>query len=166
MSNGRSRHAKKIDTVHWTGSTFTFLAQAAGTVGQTLFAAQHLPETLLRLRGRWVGLITAAQGVSGLTNITCGVIQVPEGTGSTVLWSPTTDADAPWIWWDTMFVGHEEAVVDVIGVQAILGNQFAIDSKAMRKQRNTELQVVLESVTVNQAVSVDVAGEVRALHGS
>ncbi len=42
----RGRHAKKIDTVHWTYGSFSALAVAAGaSVAVNVLAAQHLPET-------------------------------------------------------------------------------------------------------------------------
>ncbi len=162
----RVRHAKKIDTVHWTLFSWVTTGFAAGTVGINLLSAQHLPETLLRLRGRWGAHISSAVAPGLLASISVGIIQVPEGTGTTVLWSPQTDGDAPWIWWDQVFIGHEEAVVDAIGVQSIAGQQVVIDSKAMRKLRNTELQLVAENATINSAVSVDLYGGGRALAGS
>ncbi len=131
-----------------------------------LIPAQHLPETLLRCRGEWVGNLSSP-GAPGLRiSIGIGLIQVPEGTGTTVLWSPISDGDAPWIWVDYAILGQEEAVTDVIAVQAILGVRRIIDSKAMRKLRNTELQVVLENATVATAKDTDVSGQMRILAGS
>jgi len=94
----RRRSGKKIDFVHWAYGNATASALAAGTNGATLFPAQHLPETLLRMRGELMswGDANLAPGVNA--RIGCGIILVPEGTGSTVLWSPITDGDAPWIW--------------------------------------------------------------------
>ena len=167
MSNGRSRHAKKIDTVHWTGNAGQFVAQAAGTAGATLFAAQHLPETLMRLRGEWASTLQGAQGTAVGVQVTCGICQVPEGNGTTVLWSPFTDGDAPWIWWDSFTLFYEEFVTDV-NYSTIASARRVIDSKAMRKQRNTELQLVVENTTVPglTASSVNVNVNLRALHGS
>ncbi len=162
----RTGFAKKIDTTHWTYGSFVFQAQAAGTAAVNLFSAQHLPETLLRLRGEWAVDIAGSQVDSRGVAISIGIIQVPEGTGTTVLWSPITDGDAPWIWWDTCFIGGEEAVTDVIGVQAMLGQQMVVDSKAMRKLRNTDVQCVIESTTIGSALSVDVFFQGRFLAGS
>ena len=166
MADRGRRGGKRIDTVHWAGVNWSALGFAAGTIAVNVGVAQHLPETLMRFRGRWGAQVGGQLGPASLAEISCGLIQVPEGTGTTVLWSPFTDDDAPWIWWDTTFVGNEESVTDVIAVQSILGAQYSIDSKAMRKLRNTELQVVIENTTINGAVNVDVYGSGRVLAGS
>ncbi len=167
MANGRrGGHAKKIQTVHWTYGSFSALAFNAGTVAINVFSAQHLPETLMRTRGEWIATVDGATGPSKLAAVGIGLIQVPEGTGTTVLWSPITDGDAPWIWADYAIIGHEEAVVDVIGVQVLLGVRRVIDSKAMRKLRNTELQIVIENASINSTVTMQVAGNIRSLFGS
>ncbi len=168
MSNGRRGHQKKIDTVHWTYGSFVFAGQAAGTAAVNVLAAQHLPETLLRIRGEWIACIDQATAPSVGTSVTIGLILVPEGTGTTVLWSPITDGDAPWIWWDAMHIVYEEMVNDVVAAQAALSGRRVIDSKAMRKVRNTELQCVVESATIGGfgATAVHATGSVRVLAGS
>ncbi len=164
----RSGHAKKIDTVHWTLIDSVFAGFAAGTSAVNLLAAQHLPETLLRIRGRWAGNLLGAQAPGVGLSVFAGIIQVPEGTGTTVLWSPFTDGDAPWIWWDVMHFFYNEAVVDVIASQSTLADRREVDSKAMRKLRNTELQIVLENVTMStfSASSVNMSLSGRVLSGS
>ena len=165
----RRSFGKKIDTVHWTGVGGQVLALAsAGTAAVQLVPAQHLSETLLRIRGEWVCAFNAsiADGVGAV--ITAGIIQVPEGTGATVLWSPGADGDAPWIWWDVMNLNYEEYVVDAVqGVHASSGRRV-VDSKAMRKIRNTELQLVVENedpgALTGSSVNVLFAG--RILSGS
>jgi len=99
-------------------------------------------------------------------SIGLGLIQVPEGTGATVLWSPITDGDAPWIWADYFIIGHEEAVVDVIGMQELIAARRVIDNKAMRKLRNTEIQFVFENATIGGAMTVNAYGQARFLAGS
>ncbi len=139
----------------------------ASTLGATLLAAQHLPETLLRIRGEWQAYVDTTQAPGGATALTAGMILVPEGTGTTVLWSPATDGDAPWIWWDAIHLAYEEMVTDVIAVQSALGARRVIDSKAMRKVRNTELQIVFETTTLlASGVALNSAGSVRVLAGS
>ena len=163
----RRRGAKKIDVVHWTTSGWVF-SLASGTVAQLLIGAQHLPETLLRMRGSWSaclnGVVAPAIGLS----IQMGIILVPEGTGSTVLWSPGSDGDAPWIWWDTFALLYDEQVADVIWSSQSSSTQRVIDSKAMRHIRNEELQVVAENTTFSgmNAGTVRSAGELRVLAGS
>ncbi len=163
-----ARHAKKIDTVHWTLSQFASIAQSAGSVAVNLSAALHLPETLLRIRGEWAAAMSSAIPPGRGVSVVAGIIQVPEGTGTTVLWSPISDGDAPWIWWDTLHLIYAEQVADVIGSQMTSSGRRVIDSKAMRKLRNTELQVVIEQATITglSSTPVDVAGSVRVLAGS
>ncbi len=166
MAHRRGQFQKKIDTVHWTYGSFANSAQAAGTFAAQVFPAAHIPETLLRTRGEWVAYIDAAQTPGKLVSVGIGMIQVPEGTGATVLWSPITDGDAPWIWVDYAMLGYEEMVTDVVDVPVLTAVRRVIDSKGMRKLRNTELQVVVENATVLTAASINIAGQVRVLGGS
>ncbi len=163
----RSGHAKKIDTVHWTGISVSALALAAGGVaGVAASAAQHLPETILRIRGEWGGWLDGLQGSSVGASITAGLILVPEGTSTTVLWSPDTDADAPWIWWDTAVVVNEETVTDAIAAQQVLSVRRVVDSKAMRKVRNRELQFVVENISFSGTPAINCVLGARVLAGS
>jgi len=142
---------------HWTpfssgaiGGTF-----AAGTVAGTISAAQHDRETLLRTRGNLMAYIDATQAPGKAVLITAGMILVPEGTGATVLWSPTTDGDAPWFWYTAFILGYEEMVTDVVDVPALTGFREIMDSKAMRRIRNQEIQLVLENTTLATAAAVN-----------
>ena len=164
----RSGFAKKIETVHWTYGSFQFIAQAAGTIAFNVFGAQHLPETLLRTRGEWISFFSGALGSGIGVAVTIGLIQVPEGTDTTVLWSPITDGDAPWIWWDTLHLGYTEQVADVNYSSQTSSGRRLIDSKAMRKLRNTELQCVMENASVGglTGATVNVVGSMRVLTGS
>jgi len=168
MAHRRSGFAKKIDTVHWTGLFEVTTGLAAGTVAVNALLAQHLPETLLRIRGEWAAAFSTQLADGTGISITAGLIQVPEGTATTVLWSPLTDSDAPWIWWDTFNLIYGEAVVDVIASQNTLSRARVIDSKAMRKLRNTELQWVVENATLGAmaAGAANVAIGARVLSGS
>ncbi len=163
-----ARHAKKIDTVHWTGFDNPFVALTAGTVGATALPAQHLPETLLRIRGEWAAAIgSAAAPVVGVI-VTAGLILVPEGTSTTVLWSPLTDSDAPWVWWDCFHILYSEQVADVVYSVQTSSARRVVDSKAMRKVRNRELQLVVENTTMTGFSGEDVSGGIcgRVLSGS
>ncbi len=150
------RSGRKIDFVHWTGFSAQSSAQASGsTVGVTLFAAQHEPETMLRMRGQAFAFADGTGAPSRMSALCMGIILVPEGTGTTVLWSPAADSDAPWIWtWDAV-IANEELVVDVIAVQEMLGQRTVINSKAMRILRNQEVQVVFETTTLTSAISIN-----------
>ncbi len=159
-------HQKKIDTVHWTYGGATFLAATAGTVAALVYPAQHLPETLLRTRGELLVTTDGTQAPAKSALIGVGLILVPEGTGTTVLWSPVTDGDAPWFWIEYVTIGHEELVTDVLAIQALLAARIVIDSKAMRKVRNREVQCVVENVTEEGAINANVFLNVRVLAGS
>jgi len=166
MGHRRSGFAKKIEQVHWTVGSWASTSMAAGsTLGFNVLAAQHLPETLLRIRGEFAIALNGAQGSGIMAGVTCGLILVPEGTGTTVTWSPSTDGDAPWIWWDTYNLLYEEQVVDTIAA-GLQGVRRVIDSKAMRKVRNTELQFVAENSSISGTPTIRFAGEVRVLAGS
>ncbi len=169
MAHGRrSGFAKKIDTVHWTLVQEASASAAVGIVAFNALAAQHLPETLMRIRGEWAcgfaGALASQVGVA----ITGGLIQVPEGTGTTALWSPVTDGDAPWIWWDTIHFFYAEQVADVVANSPGAFGRRVIDSKAMRKMRNTELQFVIQRVTISgmSTGNTDVSLTARVLAGS
>jgi len=158
----RRRSGKKIDFVHWTPFSNVNLAQAAGSVAKTILAAQHEPETLMRLRGNSTSFLDGVQAPGGAALIAMGIIAVPEGTGTTVLWSPTTDGDAPWIWINSFLLAYEELVTDVIDVPQLASIRAVIDNKSMRILRNQELQFVVENSTVGTAVSINshVAGRI------
>jgi len=168
MARRRTGFQKKIEVVHWTLMQESITALAAGTAARTAFAAQHLPETLMRIRGEWVttfqGALADAVGVA----VVAGLILVPEGTGTTVLWSPITDGDAPWIWWDALQLIYNEAVGDVAWSTQTSSGRRIIDSKAMRKVRNTELQLVVENATITglSAASINMSLTARGLAGS
>ena len=163
----RRRSGKKIDFTHWTPASFYFAAVTAGTPqAGTLHVAQHTPETLLRTRGNYATYVDAVQGTGGSALISCGIIMVPEGTGTTVLWSPFGDGDAPWLWVDYCFLGYEEMVTDVVDVPGITSFRSVIDSKAMRIVRNQEMQVVIENQTLGSGVNVNAQVSVRTLAGT
>ncbi len=158
----RRRSGKKIDFVHWTSFSAGISALTAGTSGVNVLPAQHEPETLLRMRGEWRAGVDGTSAPPTLALIAVGIILVPEGTGTTVLWSPTTDGDAPWIWYDVLHIGYEELVTDVIGSPSLSFARRVIDNKAMRIVRNQEIQLVIENSTLDGAaqVNVNVAGRI------
>ncbi len=162
----RRRSGKKIDFTHWTYGSATATALSAGAAAVTLFSAIHLSETFLRFRGEWTAYLdsTSAPGI-GLA-VTAGMILVPEGTGTTVLWDPVVDGDAPWMWWDTFHLGYEEMVTDVVDIPGITFGRRVIDSKAMRIVRNQEVQVVFNNATILSADAVNVQLSGRSLSGT
>ena len=162
------RFQKKIDVVHWTYGSFEFINKGAGAFAQNVYSAQHLPETHLRFRGEWVANMVGAAATQAGMSIAAGLILVPEGTDTTVLWSPITDGDAPWIWWDTFGLAYTEQVTDVAYSVMTSSARRVIDSKAMRKVRNTEVQCVVElaAPTGLNAINANIFGAIRSLDGS
>ncbi len=140
---------------HWTGFNVTVGSQGAGTQGINVSAAQHNPETLMRIRGSVTAYVDGVQAPGTGARISMGMILVPEGTGTTVLWSPTTDGDAPWIWFDEFLLAYEEYVTDVIDCPGISSYRSVIDSKSMRRIRNQEVQFVVENTTFSSALSIN-----------
>ena len=157
---------KKLDTFHWTYGSFGQNALSAGTAAVTIANALHLPETLVRIRGEWTASIDAAGAPARHVAVGVGIILVPEGTGTTVLWSPITDGDAPWIWWDHAILLHEELVTDVVDIPVMSAVRRVIDNKAMRRVRNQEIQFVAENATIGSASAINVQGAARFLSGS
>ena len=162
----RRRSGKKIDFVHWSGFQDSFNAQAAGSIGKNIFAAAHEPETLMRLRGTLLAYLDTTQAPGVQIAVGIGMILVPEGTGTTVLWSPLTDPDAPWFWYTAFALGYEEYVTDVISSQVASGYREVIDSKAMRITRNQEVQAVVENVTTGSAGAFNMVIAGRSLSGT
>jgi len=135
----RRRSGRKIDFTHWTYNSYVDNALSAGTDAQA-------PTTFIS-----VGI---------------GLILVPEGTGTTVLWSPITDGDAPWMWVTYFELAYEEYVTDVIDSPGMTSYREVIDSKSMRVIRNQEVQCVVENATLATAGSVNISLSGRALSGT
>ncbi len=165
MANRRS--GKKIDNVRWL-SFFQFNStMVAGSVAATVLAAGVSPETLLRIRGEFCAYLDAALSPGRGLRLTAGMILVPDGTGTTVLWEPNGDAAAPWLWYSAFFLGYEEYVVDVIDSPVISAKRVEIDNKAMRRIRpDQELQIVVTSNTIAATANVNWILSARGLLGS
>ena len=89
------------------------------------------------------------------------------GSGTTVIQSPLTDPDAPWLFYERFHLGYEEMVIDVVDVPGITSFRKTIDSKAMRILREgREVQLVIENLTVNGAASIDCSFGFRMLLGT
>ena len=162
----RRRSGRKIDFTHWAYASGSFAPQGAGTAGLTLLGALHLPETILRMRGYVAGYIDAVQSPGAFVEIGMGLILVPEGTGTTVTWSPITDGDAPWVWASYFLLGYEEMVANVVDVPVMTGFRDVIDNKAMRVVQNKELQLVIENATIGIAANVNAGVGIRVLSGT
>ncbi len=161
----RRREGKKIDYTHWTGAFATTSGQSSGASGSQLINAQHLPETLLRTRGLFTAWLDATLAPGVAVFVTAGLILVPEGTGTTVTWSPQTDADAPWFWWTSFTLFYEEQVTDVVAADGTWHREV-IDSRAMRIIKNSEIQLVVENTTAISAGSFNHTFAARFLNGT
>ncbi len=161
----RSRFpARRKNNYLWQLSTGLFAAQGTGSVALNFGVAGTLPSTLLRIRGEISGYLDAASAPGLGVEVTYGIVVVPEGQGTTVIWDPVTDDLAPWLLWGTAFLGYEEMVTDVIDVPGITSFRHMIDNKAMRRLKaDTELQFVMTNTTVFTAKSVNLAYSLRFL---
>ena len=154
MAREFGRRAQPVNR-HWTPFTGSFGAQPAGTLALTLSAAQHDRETLLRTRGHILAYLDGVNEPAVAANVAVGMILVPEGTGTTVLWSPQTDGDAPWFWYESFTLAYEEGVVNVLEYAGVSVFRQVIDSKGMRRIRNQEVQLVIEVTTIQSAIEVN-----------
>ncbi len=162
----RRRSGKKIDFVHWTHFFNSQIVFAAGIVGAALTTATHLPETLMRMRGNLAAWPDGVQEGGIISRFGVGFIMVPEGTGTTVTWSPITDGDAPWIWVDYFTISYEEMVANVVDIPVLSGYRSVIDSKAMRINKNMEIQAVYEHIALSGTFNANVTVEGRFLSGT
>jgi len=162
----RTRHAKKVRYTRWEGLQQTFAGRAAGTAGANIISAASDPQTLLRTRGELVCSLDGTQAPGALIAVGVGLILVPEGTGTSVLWSPISDPNAPWFYYSQFVLGYEEMVTDVVDTAGFPLVRLTIDSKAMRIQRSdVEIQMVVENVTLGSAAEVTLAVTGRMLFG-
>ncbi len=160
------RRQRKIDQTRWVNSSFIFGAFSAGTVAATVLAAQSSNDTILRTRGILRAWLDSTQAPGVGVDVAVGMCVVPDGPGTTVLWSPVTDANAPWFWYTRFTLAYEEMVTDVIDVPGMTSFTEVIDSKAMRKiPPDSEVQVVAENVTLLAAGSINVCSGSRMLLG-
>ncbi len=162
----RRRSGKKIDFTHWTVGAPSHQAVGAGTSGVTVLTAEHEPQTLLRTRGGMTAYLDGVQAPATSVRITWGLIMVPEGTGTSVLWAPFSDGDAPWFYWTSFQLAYEEMVTDAVDIPTISGYREIVDSKAMRINRNQEIQSVVENTTTGTASSINLQATMRFLSGT
>ncbi len=165
MARGRS-FAKKIDSLRWSRGGASNLAFGAGTLAATIVSDGLVEATIMRTRGSLIAYVDAAQAPGGLVRIGVGILSVMGGQGTTVVSSPLTDGEAPWMWFTQFQLGYEEYVVDVIDCPGITSYREMVDVKAMRKMRpDVELQLVFENITIGGALSVNMAVDLRFLIG-
>ena len=160
------RPAKKIHTLRWAGDNLNLLAQAAGSTAGAVLGAGSPAETILRTRGWFQAWLDGAQAPGVTVLVSAGLILVPEGQGSTVIWDPFNDANAPWMWYTEFVLGYEEMVTDVVGIPGMMSARIEVDGKAMRKgSPDEELQLVVTNTTLGIASSINSALTGRVLLG-
>jgi len=155
-----------IDQVRWDGGNFFFGALTAGTSALVFTTAGSDTETLMRIRGELTIWVNGVQAPAQAAHIAVGLIVMPEGQSTTVVSSPITDDNAPWLMYEQFILGYEEYVVDVVDAPVLTAVRKTIDVKAQRILRpDREVQLVVENVTVSGAVGVNINFAARALFG-
>ncbi len=158
--------AKKMNTLRWDGLQGAALSQVAGSAAVNILAAGGDAETILRMRGWFSTWLDATSAPGKTVLVSAGMILVPEGQGSTVIWDPFNDVNAPWIWFTEVTLAYDEAVVDVIADQKMTAAIVEIDGKAMRKASpDEELQFVVTNTTLQSPAVVNSSLSGRILIG-
>ncbi len=161
------RPVKKINTLRWIGIQSASLAQSAGSIAVTAIAAGTPAETVMRTRGELSCWFDGTPAPGEIVLVSCGLVVVPEGQGTTVIWDPFNDPNAPWFWFEEFTLGYEEMVIDVIDVPAMSGVRKIVDSKAMRKTGpDEEVQFVVTNTTLSggQDINTSLTGRLLAGH--
>jgi len=157
---------KTINTHRWDAVSVVAAPLTAGATAITALGAGRPPETLLRTRGTGVAYADGVAAPPKLVQVSMGLVLVPQGQGTTVIWDPFSDPNAPWLWFQEVMVGYEEYVTDVIDNPGISMARFDVDSKAMRKAGDDEeIQFVVTNTTISGAISVNVVVAFRFLLG-
>ncbi len=168
MARRRARGRERvIGTTRWQATAVSGGVLSAGSVAVGAVLGAGAPsETILRTRG--TGLLTAASSLAPGTSalISMGLVLVPEGQGTTVIWDPFNDDNAPWMWWQEITLAYEEPVANVIDLPVASAARFEIDSKAMRKaNEDEELQFVATNTTFAGAMAIRITANFRFLLG-
>ena len=136
-------------------------------VAFVLFTADEA-ETLLRLRGEvYMELDAGATDEMATVAVGVGVVSARAaiaGTGS--IPRPATDGAYPWLWHGFMNVSSGQGASVPVDL-ASLFDRLSVDSKAMRKLKETEVIVIVFEIceSVDQTGHVSVGGGFRALAG-
>ncbi len=113
-----------------------------------------------------MGNMDAASADAAAIHVSYGIILVPEGSGTTVQFSPFADANAPWLLWGAGLLGYEEQVTDVIDTPGLTSFREKIDNKAMRIIRpDVEMQLVVENTTAGGTDAINFSYQLRWLQG-
>ncbi len=166
MARSRSRQAPRIQNLRWAGANHSFFSLAAGSAAQLFITAANVSDTLMRMRGNLVCWIDGLEEPAPAVDVAVGAIVMPEGQGTTVVSSPITDSEAPWLWYDRFTLGYEEMVSNVVDIPGISSYRSVVNSKAMRILRpDREVQLVVEQATITTAASINLSVNFRVLLG-
>ena len=167
MARGIARPAKTIHSLRWAGgNAITALAQTAGSSAAVALASGAPRETVMRTRGEVLVMLDAPSDVNRGVLVSMGLVLMPQGQGTTVIWDPFGDSEAPWFWYPETFLGYDEYVTDVIDGAGGPVSTIVVDSKAMRKANvDEEIQFVVTNTTVNGAQGINVLASFRFLIG-
>ena len=159
---------KVIDNLRWSGGVALFgSAVGAGSIAIIALSAGVPRETIMRTRGEVVVALDSVSIPGALILVSMGLVLVPEGTGTTVVWDPFNDAEAPWFWFQETILGYEEMVADVIDVPGLTSSRIVVDSKVMRRANvDEEVQFVLTNTTLIAAKTINLGASFRFLLGS
>ncbi len=164
MARPRSRQSPRIQQLRWDGAIHTF-SQAAGSSAQTM-VTDGGTETLMRIRGELVAWVDGLEVPAVAASFGIGALVVQAGQGVTVNSQSITDAQAPWLFYETWTLGYEEYVTDVIAAQGLMVFRKTIDVKAQRILRpGREVQLVVQNSTILGALSANIVFNFRALLG-
>ncbi len=164
MARRRTRGGGRRADLRWTLGGASGLAIGAGTSASTIVTQGVTSQTLMRVRGNLLCYLDGVQAPGTLVRCAAGFITVPGGLGTTVVSSPITDGDAPWLWFESWALGYEEYVTDVVDAVGASVYRAVIDSKAMRIIRpDQEVQFVFEQATVGDPGSVNIRVDARFL---
>ena len=150
------RRQRKITQLRWSLVTARSLAMGAGSTAVNVLSAETFAQTVMRTRGELLGSVDGLQSPAGLCRWAFGLVCVPEGQGTTAIWTPLTDPNAPWFMYTSGHLGYEEFVTDVVQAGSWSSFRNGVDSKAMRKcGPDTEIQAVFEQTDVSSAISIN-----------
>ncbi len=169
MARRGSRGGKVIQSTRWLGLTGQIAARSAGSSAVTLLSETQLGtqgQTLLRIRGNLTAWLDTTLATGLAISVNCGIMFVPDDTGTTVLVNPFDDPASDWLWYSAFTLGYEEYVTDVVDAVGLPVFREVIDNKAMRRRLgNEELQFVVTNTTFLGAAALNIAVDGRILVG-
>ena len=149
MTRARGFRGARSGAVHnkeWTAACIdgTSMDNAIGTLlAFTMFVADEA-ETILRSRGHiWAVLNAGAQDEEVTLAVGLGIVTARAATTTATVPRPSTDGSFPWLWHGWLHVSNFAASFATAGSsQAAMSDSIIVDSKAMRKVKETEVMIL------------------------